>query len=53
MDIWDQASMLGKGVLDADKDDSDGGSDKAREVNLDVADKIAGEWFLAQAMLGR
>lgn len=51
-DIWDQAS-LGREVLEVDKDDSDGGSEKVCEANLRVADKIAGEWFSTQAMLGR
>lgn len=44
VDIWDQALLLGKEVLEADKDDSDEGSDKVRDVNLGVADKIAGEY---------
>ncbi|KAI9571928.1 hypothetical protein HD554DRAFT_2300345 [Boletus coccyginus] len=48
VDIWDQAS-LGKEVLDVDKDDSDGGSDKAREVNLGVADKIAENILVADS----
>lgn len=50
MDVWDQVSLLGREVLEADKDDSDGGSEKICEANLGVADKIAGEWFSAQAL---
>lgn len=50
VDVWDQVSLLGREVLEADKDDSDGGSEKICEANLGVADKIAGEWFSAQAL---
>lgn len=48
--VWGRASLLGKEVLEIDKDDSDEGSEKLCEVNLGVADKIAGEWFSAYAM---
>lgn len=52
MAVWDQASLLGKEVLNADKDDTDGGSEKVCEANLGVADKIAGEWLSPPTMLG-
>lgn len=51
VDVWDQASLLGKEVADVDKDDSDACSEKISEANLGVADKIAGEWFLIHATL--
>lgn len=43
VDIWDQASLLGKEALEADKDEGDEGSEKLCEANLGVVDKIAGE----------
>ncbi|KAG8215319.1 hypothetical protein J3R82DRAFT_8910 [Butyriboletus roseoflavus] len=45
--VWDQASLLGKEVLGADKDDTNGGSEKVCEANLGVADKIAENILIA------
>ncbi|KAF8551525.1 hypothetical protein OG21DRAFT_1512611 [Imleria badia] len=45
VDVWDQASQLGKEVLpvEVDKDDSDGSSEKICKANLSVADE-SGEY---------
>lgn len=48
--VWDRASLLSKEVSEAVKDDNDGDSEKVCEANLGVAEKIAGEWFSAQAV---
>ena len=52
VEVWDQASLLDQAVLEADKDDNDGSSERICDVNLGVADKIAGKWFLADIVPG-